>query len=172
MEPVKGGKLANPPEEVKRIFAGVHPEWSCASWALRFAMSLDGVMTVLSGMSSVEQMEDNLKTMQTVHEMGDAERQALRQAQIQLGKSTAIPCTACKYCMEGCPKKLNIPGIIEAVNLRQANGQEGNARAQYLSVTEEGRTAGACIGCRKCEQACPQHLPISETMRTGARLFD
>ncbi|MBQ7487957.1 MAG: aldo/keto reductase [Clostridia bacterium] len=172
MEPVKGGKLANPPDEVKRIFADVHPEWSCASWALRFAMSLDGVMTVLSGMSSLEQMEDNLMTMQTVGEMGEAERRALRQAQSQMGKSTAIPCTACKYCMEGCPKKLSIPGIIEAVNMQQANGQADRAKAQYLAVTGEGRTAGTCIGCRKCEQACPQHLPISDTMKLGARLFD
>ncbi|MBQ8093904.1 MAG: aldo/keto reductase [Clostridia bacterium] len=172
MEPVKGGKLANPPENVRSLFASVHPEWSCASWALRFAMGLDGVLTVLSGMSSTEQVEDNLKTMRTLGEMGDTEKKTLRQAQVLMGRSNAIPCTACKYCMEGCPKQLNIPGIMEAINLKTANGQAEDAKAQYAAVTVDGHTAGSCITCRKCESACPQHLPISDAMKKASELFD
>ena len=169
MEPVKGGKLANPPEKVRKIFSYVHPDWSYASWALRFAMSLDGVMTVLSGMSSMEQMEDNLKTMKSM-EMGDAERAALREVQGILGESRIIPCTACKYC-SGCPKEINIPGIFEAMNMQLGDGRMEAARACYAENAGE-HGADTCIACHKCESACPQHINISEHMRTAARMFE
>ena len=171
MEPVKGGKLANPPEEVSKLFKAYHPDMSCASWAIRFVASLDGILTVLSGMSNVDQMEDNLTYMINFQPLNEEEQAIIREAQRILGKSKTIPCTACRYCVEGCPKQIPIPEIFAAMNLHLGNGQLKDAQDAYRAVALEGHEASDCIQCRRCEQACPQHLPITDFLKQAAGMF-
>ena len=160
MEPVKGGNLADPPAEVKKLFMDYHSDMSCASWAIRFAASLEGVITVLSGMSNVEQMKDNLSYMKSFQPLNEEEQRIIQQAQRILGHSAAIPCTACHYCTEGCPKQIPIPEIFSAMNKKLANGQTLQAAEDYQKAIDGKGAASDCIRCRQCENACPQHLPI------------
>lgn len=172
MEPVKGGALANPPEQVKALFDAAKPGASYASWALRFAASLDGVLAVLSGMSNLEQVDDNLATMSDFQPLNDAEQKVIQQAQHILGNSAAIACTACHYCTDGCPKKIAIPEIFAAANKQLANGQKAEAAAAYAAATAEGGKASACIHCKQCERICPQHLPITDLLGRCAAMFE
>ncbi len=171
MEPVKGGNLAEPPEEVKKLFRAIHPDMSCASWAIRFVASLDGILTVLSGMSNVAQMEDNLSYMKAFQPLSEAEQEAIREAQRILGRAATIPCTACRYCVEGCPKQIPIPDIFAAMNKQLGSGQMAAAKEAYFAAAAEGHRASDCIGCRRCEGACPQHLPITEHLKKAAEMF-
>ena len=172
MEPVKGGALANPPEQVKALFDAAKPGASYASWALRFAASLDGVLAVLSGMSNLEQVDDNLATMSDFQPLNDAEQKVIQQAQHILGNSAGIACTACHYCTAGCPKKIAIPEIFAAANKQLANGQKAEAAAAYAAATAEGGKASACIHCKQCERICPQHLPITDLLGRCAAMFE
>ena len=172
MEPVKGGALANPPEQVKALFDAAKPGASYASWALRFAASLDVVLAVLSGMSNLEQVDDNLATMSDFQPLNDAEQKVIQQAQHILGNSAAIACTACHYCTAGCPKKIAIPEIFAAANKQLANGQKAEAAAAYAAATAEGGKASACIHCKQCERICPQHLPITDLLGRCAAMFE
>ena len=171
MEPVKGGRLADPPAEVKQLFDAIHPDMSYASWAIRFVASLDGILTVLSGMSNVAQMQDNLSYMKDFKPLDESEQAAIREAQRILGNAAAIPCTACRYCVEGCPQQIRIPDIFAAMNKQLANGQMAAAREDYLRVAPEGHRASDCVECRQCEGACPQHLPITEHLKKAAAMF-
>lgn len=172
MEPVKGGSLADPPKEVKKLLKDCHPDMSCASWAIRFAASLDGIITVLSGMSNIEQMRDNISYMKDFRPLDEKEREIIRKAQEILGSSAAIPCTACHYCTEGCPQKISIPDIFSVMNRQLVGGQLGQAKKAYLEAAPEGCRASDCIGCGQCERACPQHIKIIENLRLGARMFE
>ena len=172
MEPVKGGALAEPPSEIRKLFKGYHPELSCASWAIRFAASLEGILTVLSGMSNMEQMRDNLSYMKDFRPLNSEEQRIIREAQRIMKHSAAIPCTACRYCLKGCPKKILIPDIFHAMNLQLGNGQIEQAREAYALAAEEGSPASACIRCRKCEGVCPQHLPITGHLEEAAAMFE
>lgn len=172
MEPVKGGRLADPPEEVRRLMKECRPEMSCASWAIRFAASLDGVLTVLSGMSNLAQMEDNLSYMGSFQPLDTEERQVIRRAQEILGASAAIPCTACHYCVSGCPKGIAIPDIFDAANCRLSGGQMALAAERYSAAAPEGHRASDCIGCRQCESVCPQHLKITEHLKKCAEMLE
>lgn len=170
MEPVKGGKLADPPAAVQKLFSDYAPGMSPASWAIRFAASLDGIITVLSGMSNVAQMEDNLSYMKDFQPLNEEEQRLIRQAQRILGNSAEIPCTACHYCTDGCPKQIPIPDIFSAANLQLGNGQTAQARERYESISREHR-ADHCIGCGQCEHACPQHLKIIDYLKQCKELF-
>lgn len=172
MEPVKGGTLANPPEAVKNLFKAYHPDMSYASWAIRFVASLDGIITVLSGMSNIEQMEDNLSYMKDFKPLNEEEQKIIQEAQRILGHSSTIPCTACHYCVEGCPKQIRIPEIFSAMNKQLGNGQKEEALKAYKEVTGEGHKASDCIKCRQCEKACPQHLPITDYLLTGVDMLE
>ena len=172
MEPVKGGTLANPPEAVKKLFKDYHPDMSCASWAIRFVASLDGIITVLSGMSNIEQMQDNLSYMKAFQPLNEEEQRIIRQAQRILGHSAAIPCTACHYCTEGCPKQIPIPDIFAAMNKQLGNGQIEEAKNAYRQVAVPGHRASDCIACRQCERACPQHLKIVEHLQHARQMFE
>lgn len=171
MEPVKGGNLADPPEAVKQLFQSIHPDMSCASWAIRFAASLDGILTVLSGMSNVAQMEDNLSYMKHFQPLNEEEQAAIREAQRILGAASTIPCTACHYCTEGCPQQIRIPEIFAAMNRQLGNGQMAAAREAYFRAAPEGHRASDCVECRQCEGACPQHLPITDHLKKAAVMF-
>lgn len=172
MEPVKGGTLADPPAQVKKLFQDYAPKASCASWAIRFAASLDGVLTVLSGMSNTQQMEDNLSYMRDFQPLNADEQKIIQQAQQLLGQSSAIACTACHYCTEGCPRQIPIPEIFSAANLHLANGQLDQARQQYAAAVEGRGKASDCIACGQCERACPQHLKIIDDLKQCADLLE
>lgn len=172
MEPVKGGRLADPPKEVCALFDAYAPGASYASWAIRFAASLDGILTVLSGMSNVGQMEDNLSYMRDFKPLNEEEQEIIRQAQRIMGNAATVPCTACRYCTEGCPQQIPIPDVFRALNKRLGNGQLQEAVAEYNSVTQEGHRASNCIECRQCEEACPQHIPITEKLKQAAELLE
>ncbi len=172
MEPVKGGALANPPKKVQKLFKEYNPDASFASWAIRFAASLDGVLTVLSGMSTTEQMRDNISFMKDFRPLNDEEQEIIRKAQRIMGSSAAIPCTACRYCVSGCPKKIDIPAIFSAANRHLGNGQTAQAIEAYKQATANGGLASDCIGCKQCERACPQHLPITKHLKDCAALLE
>lgn len=172
MEPVKGGSLADPPEEVKKLFKAYAPDMSYASWAIRFCASLDGVLTVLSGMSNIEQMADNISFMKDFKPLNEEEQKIIQEAQRILGKSSTIACTACRYCTEGCPVGIDIPGIFKAMNLQLGNGQMEEARKAYEEAAADGKRASDCIACGQCESACPQQLKVIDHLKQGAEMFD
>ncbi|MBM6786079.1 aldo/keto reductase [Collinsella tanakaei] len=166
MEPVKGGMLANPPESVARVLHDAEPESSAASWAVRFAASLPGVFTVLSGMSSVEQMADNLSYMKGFTGLSDAERAALDKARAELARIPLIPCTACNYCAKVCPMGVGISGTFMAMNMLTLYGDLKKAQDEeaWLVGKHGHKRATSCIACGACEQACPQHIKIPDEL--------
>ena len=172
MEPVKGGALADPPKEVKKLFDEYAPGQSYASWAIRYCASLDGILTVLSGMSNTDQMQDNLSYMRNFQPLNSDEMKIIQEAQRIMGNSSAIPCTACSYCTKGCPQEIRIPDIFAAANLQLANGQILQARKAYAEAAPEGHRPTDCIKCRQCEQACPQHLPITDYLKQAENLLE
>ncbi len=173
MEPVKGGKLAEPPEQVKALMKAYAPNVSFASWAIRFVASLDGILTVLSGMSNTAQMRDNLSFMQDFQPLNAEEREIIRKAQEIFNQSAAVPCTGCGYCKAGCPKGIAIPDVLQALNLHLVSGQTARGKADYDGLLSAGSDpASACIGCKKCEGVCPQHISVTEALQQAAALFE
>lgn len=166
MEPVKGGMLANPPEQVAEILHNKAPDASCASWAIRFAASLDGVVTVLSGMSNVAQMEDNLSFMKAFTPLTEDEKATVKQAQITLNSIPVIPCTVCNYCSKVCPVDIGISGTFTAMNILTLYNDESGAltQANWLVEGHGKKNAKECIGCGECEKACPQHIAIRDEL--------
>lgn len=172
MEPVKGGILANPPASVKQIFRQAAPDASEASWAVRFAASLDGVITVLSGMSDTAQMRDNISYMKDFKPLTEAEQQVIAKAQAELAKIESIPCTACHYCTGGCPKHIPIPEIFAARNLLYIYDDLDSAKHSYGFATAGGAKASDCIACGQCERACPQQLDVIARLRECAKTLE
>ena len=171
MGPVKGGALADPPEAVRKIFDEANAGASYASWAIRYAASLDGIITVLSGMSNVEQMEDNLSYMKEFKALNEQEQTAVRKAQEAINGIKSIPCTACHYCTAGCPKKIPIPEIFEARNKQLVWGQLEEGKAAYEKAVSGVGCASDCIACGQCERACPQQINVIERLKECAKVF-
>ncbi len=169
MEPVKGGTLADPIDEVKAVFDRTGSPLSYAGWAVRFAASQEGILTVLSGMSSLAQMEDNLSYMRAFKPLNEEEYAVIRAAQKALDNDKAIPCTGCRYCVEGCPMGIPIPDIFTVLNRRKGS-PEFRTKREYTIVTYEKGRASDCVACGQCEGACPQHLPIIELLRDACAL--
>ena len=172
MEPVKGGALATLPDDCAEILKEVRPEASIASWAVRYAASLDNIITVLSGMSNVEQMNDNLSYMENFEKLNKTEREALEKVTEKLEKIPQIPCTNCKYCIKGCPQEIPINRIFSALNFYDKYNNLDSAKWQYKDATKDKATAGMCVGCGQCESICPQHLPIIEHLKEVAAHFE
>jgi predicted aldo/keto reductase-like oxidoreductase len=166
MEPIKGGMLATPPEPVAEVFRAADSSASLASWAIRFAASLDGVITVLSGMSTIQQMDNNISYMKDFKPMTDVERGVIAHAQKVLAGIPLIPCTSCNYCAKVCPGQIGISGSFTAMNYYTLFNNIEAARSQeHWLVNNHGRkNASQCLKCGKCEQVCPQHIKIREEL--------
>lgn len=170
MEPVKGGKLANPIDPVKRILTQANPDASFASWAIRYTASMEGILTVLSGMSTLAQMDDNLSYMRDFKPLTEAEQEVIRRAQMALIEDQSIPCTACRYCVDGCPMNIPIPGIFSVKNGQTHHTDSPSG--DYALLTKDTGKASDCIECGQCEGACPQRLPIIRYLQECAREFE
>lgn len=171
MEPVKGGNLVNLPEEARKVLDELHGG-SPASYAIRFAAGFPGMMMVLSGMSSMEQMKDNLSYMKDFQPLNETELEAVKKVQSIFRGMNLIPCTACRYCTDGCPRQIAIPDLFAVMNTKQIY-HDWNADFYYNNVyTGAGRRASDCIQCGRCEKACPQHLPIRRLLTEIAAEFE
>lgn len=172
MEPIKGGALANIPEKADEILKAQTPGLSTASWAIRFAATHENMMMVLSGMSNMEQVADNLSYMKDFKPLSEAEMKALKQAADIIRSGIAIPCTACRYCISEseCPKNIAIPDYFALYNdNKNFKGMVSSIYYNNLALTH-GK-ASECIGCGKCEKHCPQHLSIREYLKDVAEVF-
>ena len=171
MEPVKGGQLADPSSEIQDIFKATDPNASCASWAIRFAASLDGIITVLSGMSNLAQVKDNISYMKNFQPLSDSEQEVIRRVQRVLSGDKSIPCTACHYCTDGCPMNIPIPEIF-AVKNHEKTDSDFHVRREYIIATEGKGKASDCIACGQCEGACPQQLHVIDLLKCCAETLE
>lgn len=170
MEPIKGGTLAKIPKVAEDLLRSCHPDWSPAVWALRFAASLPNVQTVLSGMSTLKQVEENAALFTGMEPLNAEELDVLRRAAAMIQETIAIPCTGCRYCVEEsqCPKNIPIPSYFALYNSEKLRTREdwSPEKEYYENFLKAGKgRASDCIACRKCERVCPQHIVISDWMK-------
>ncbi len=165
MEPIRGGSLANPPQKVIDVLKEANSEMPLAIWALKYAASFDNVLTVLSGMSTIEQMEENTNWFKNGTVLTEKEQKAIEKAQEILASIPTIPCTSCQYCVKDCPKNINIPSILGALNKEIVYADLASAKRSYQLATVRNGKASECIGCKKCEKVCPQVIPIVEKLK-------
>jgi len=174
MEPVKGGMLASVKPELMEKFRTLDAYASAASFALRYAASLDGVMMVLSGMSDPKQMEDNIQTFAQFKPVSEHEKAVIHQVRDEMLNVPGIGCTNCRYCTDGCPQHINIPEVFKCVNELLSLGEHVRPYLYYNSLITAGLTTSAseCIGCRQCETICPQNLPIIALLQDASKRLD
>ncbi|MPM52108.1 hypothetical protein SDC9_98864 [bioreactor metagenome] len=167
MEPIKGGSLANISPDAENLFKEENNQLSIASWAIRYAASLDNVMVVLSGMSNKEQLQDNISYMKEFKPLNEIEEQVIEKAGTIIKSSIAIPCTSCHYCTENCPENIAIPECFSIYNSLKRFGslQLRFSLACYSHLIEKHGKASQCIECEQCENVCPQHLPITTYLK-------
>ena len=170
MEPVKGGTLVNLPADAQAVFDALQGG-SNASYAVRFAAGFPNICVVLSGMSTLEQMEDNSSFMKDFLPLSEEEQAAVKKVRDIYMEQNSIPCTACRYCVEGCPKKILIPDLFHAMNMKKVFRDWGQGR-RYAELTKENGKASDCIRCGRCERICPQHLPVRELLTQVAEVFE
>ena len=176
MEPVKGGTLAKLPPEAEKLMTDYDPNASIPSWAIRFAASLENVMVVLSGMSSLGQLDDNTGYMQNFKPMNEEEKEICYQAAEIINSQIAVPCTGCSYCTEGCPMHIAIPQYFSLYNedMRERLEEKGWTInfTNYENLTAQFGKASECIQCGQCEGVCPQHLTIIDFLKDVAEHFE
>ena len=170
MEPVKGGTLAKLPPAAEAVLKSYNPTASAASWAVRYAASLPGVSCLLSGMSSLDQMKDNIKTYTPFKPFGEEDLKIIEAALQEISKVASIPCTACKYCLEDCPENIEISVCIGLYNDIKRGAADWNIQGLYNAVPK-GRRAGDCTGCGACTARCPQKIDIPGSLKTVAQCF-
>ena len=169
MEPVRGGKLAKLTPEAEAILREAHPEWSIPSWGFRFVRNLPMVQTILSGMSTLEQVEDNLKTFADDSLFTETDRNQLFRACEIFHKQIRIPCTACRYCCDDCPMQINIPEFLRVYNQYKVDGDWG-IKEKFAAVSSEG-TPADCVACGACMDHCPQNIQIPDLMGEMSEKF-
>ncbi len=174
MEPCKGGNLAKVPQKAERLMKAYNPTASIPSWAIRYAASQDGVFMVLSGMNRMEHLQDNVSYMKDFKKLNAKEHEIIAQVTEIINANTAVPCTACRYCVDGCPRKIAIPDYFALYNSakRAVTDNMSSQFVYYLNLTSTHGKASDCIGCGKCEKACPQHLDIIEYLKEVAETFE
>ena len=165
MEPVKGGILANVLPDVEKLFKEYHPDMSIASWAIRYAASLDNVMLVLSGMSNLEQMKDNLSFMYDFQPLDKTEKEIIDKT-LSVMSDVAIQCTSCRYCAEECPKNIAIPECFSIYNqIKQFEKTRYKNKVKFTELIKTHGKPSDCINCKNCEERCPQKINISDWMK-------
>ena len=175
MEPVKGGTLANVSEKAEKLFKDYDEKMSVPSWAIRFAASLDGVIMVLSGMSNMEQLNDNMSYMKDFRPFTEEEFSLVHAARDIINSEVAIPCTSCEYCIVNCPKNIAIPKYFSLYNyhITEIKKKKWTVEdAYYDRVAASFGKASDCIVCGQCERMCPQHLKIIEYLKEVAKTFE
>lgn len=170
MEPVKGGSLIHLPKEAQSVFDALNGG-SNASYAIRFAASFENIIMVLSGMSNMEQMQDNLSYMKDFKPLSEAEFAAIDKVCKIFKAQDRIPCTACRYCVAGCPQNIPIPDLFADLNAKKIH-KDWNSDWYYKVHTQNAGKAADCIRCGKCEHICPQHLPIRDLLAEVSQTFD
>ncbi|MBP3371288.1 MAG: aldo/keto reductase [Clostridia bacterium] len=171
MEPIKGGSLATPPPAVAEVFKEADASISPSAWALRFAASLDGLITVLSGMSTIEQMEENTEMMAEFTPITEDEKKVYEKAVAKLNEIGQIPCTACRYCVAECPNHFEIPEHIASFNNYKVYGNLAANKGHYKWVISNTGDPAQCLECGLCEAVCPQKLPIIESLKQIVETF-
>ena len=172
MEPVKGGNLAGMTPEIQAMMKETNPDLSIASWAVRYAASLEGVVTVLSGMSTLAQMQDNVSYMADFKPMTEKEKKVLTEVVEKLAKIPVIPCTDCKYCIDSCPQKIKIPDIFSTYNDYKMYDNLAGIKEHYKWVVGKTEKASDCIACGACESHCPQHIKIIDELKEIAGVLE
>ena len=171
MEPVKGGTLAVLDPELEAKYKALRPDASAASWALRFVGSLPGVMTILSGMSTEDQMKDNLATFTNFEPLSEKEKSVIQEVVSIMHSMPLIGCTSCRYCTDGCPMQISIPDVFRTINTLRRYPDDWRSKNFYSGLIQRSGKASDCIACGQCEGVCPQHLPIIELLKEAAEIL-
>ncbi len=170
MEPLRGGKLASLSEDAEKKLKSLHPEMTIPEWSFRFLQTIPNVTMVLSGMSTMAQLEENLRTFEERKTLNEEELQALSEIADEMLKLDTVPCTACRYCTTHCPMHLNIPELLAMYNEHKFTGG-GFIVPMRLSAMPEEEKPSACIGCHSCEAVCPQQIAIPDTLAKLAAML-